>query len=727
MILRELREIDQATDDILVYGFDGTINKKILTNTLGQLDIVNVNLDIALSDLKTVLDAIDANTDTLEAKTQSIRDQLDVKLSTRSSESTAIEILNALGQESGTDILTELQNLVIDLNTSGLAQEDTLIEVRDLLTNIETELQTINSRLDVDLSTRSSEDTLLLVKTAIDAINVDIDVALSTRASESTLLLVKTTIDNINSNIDVALSTRSSESTSQSILSALGEQSGTDILTALQNLLTNTTGLATEATLALIKTAIESIDSDFDVALSTRASESTLASVLTELESIDSKDFATETTLALMKTAIDAINADIDVALSTRASEVTLALVKTALDTLNASIDVNLSTRASENTVQAILDTLGTTSGITLLSELVSLANKDFATETTLALMKIAIDAINADIDVALSTRASESTLDLVRIAVQAIDTDIDVALSTRSSEATLLLVKTNLDDIKTKLDTLNSTDFSTEVTSQAILDALGTASGTDIINQLQCICDTLNDGIEVTIPPSATNQTIELVFDQDHIAPNKFQWQEVLEYTIPTGFDLNAVTFDSKSDVSGESARVISKEVHGSFDSLNDIYTDSGIFWSAPKFGAKLYVFVTTAIGAGANDNITITYVNQDGIAGRIGTVIIPKSSVVGTRLKVTLEGDDRGIRDVTNVTHSELGQAGEFDLESVIELFYLTLTNQGIQYQSSAVSLGGIVVLEDETLFLQYESNSATSNNRRVALVATLVEKSV
>ena len=154
MILRELREIDQATDDILVYGFDGTTNRKISTNSLGKLDIVNVNLDIALSDLKTVLDAIDANTDTLEDKTQSIRDQLDVALSTRSSESTSQAILDALGEISGTNILNELQNL---------ATEATLIEVRDFLDTVETKLQLILDQLDVKLSTRASELTLASV------------------------------------------------------------------------------------------------------------------------------------------------------------------------------------------------------------------------------------------------------------------------------------------------------------------------------------------------------------------------------------------------------------------------------------------------------------------------------------------------------------------------------------------------------------------------------------
>ncbi len=39
MILRELREIDQATDDILVYGFDGIDNQKIKTDNDGKIDL----------------------------------------------------------------------------------------------------------------------------------------------------------------------------------------------------------------------------------------------------------------------------------------------------------------------------------------------------------------------------------------------------------------------------------------------------------------------------------------------------------------------------------------------------------------------------------------------------------------------------------------------------------------------------------------------------------------
>jgi len=66
------------------------------------------------------------------------------------------------------------------------------------------------SRLDIELSTRASESTLLNIKTRAD----NIDVALSTRASESTL-------SSIYNRLDVALGTRASESTLSNLLNTV--------------------------------------------------------------------------------------------------------------------------------------------------------------------------------------------------------------------------------------------------------------------------------------------------------------------------------------------------------------------------------------------------------------------------------------------------------------------------------------------------------------------------
>ncbi len=285
MILRELREIDQATDDILVYGFDGSNNQKIKIDTAGRLDIISDNLDIPLSDLKTVLDAIDANTDTLEDKTQSIRDQLDVLSSSRASESTSQLILSALGEISGTDIITELQNLTT--NTTGLATEATLIEVRDLLDIVETKLQLILDQLDVKLSTRASEITLTSVLSQLDIKLSELRDSIKGSGNKDFTTL-EADVEAILVQLDVVLSSRASESTLQSAVDAIGESSGTNLLDELQNILDKLTDIgnidfATEATLIEIRDYVDTV-------------EIKLQTIIDKLDTLIATDFATEAT-----------------------------------------------------------------------------------------------------------------------------------------------------------------------------------------------------------------------------------------------------------------------------------------------------------------------------------------------------------------------------------------------------------------------------------------------
>ena len=235
---------------------------------------------------------------------------------------------------------------------------------------------------DVDLSTLATEETLSNVKDAIDILEV--------------------TLNNIESNtdkLDVDLSTRASESTLSEIKDSIGQESGTTILSRLQE-----------------------IYNKLDVQLSSRASELTLSNVKTnlddvktKLDTLNTKDFATQTTLSQIKTAIDAINTDIDVVLSTRASEATLTEIKeilgqesgvtvlSRLQELLDQLDVDLSTRASENTLIQVRDYLDTVE-----TKLQSLIDKNQAKETGGNLDNI---KSNTDkLDTNLSTRLAETT-----------------------------------------------------------------------------------------------------------------------------------------------------------------------------------------------------------------------------------------------------------------------------------------------------------------------------
>lgn len=248
-----------------------------------------------------------------------------------------------------------------------------------------------------------------------------------------------------------------------------------------------------------------------------------------------------------------------------------------------------------------------------------------------------------------------------------------------------------------------------------------GKISGTNTFSNV--VIDS-NGRLQVAIPPAVSNIPIQLLWDKPHSAVNSGEWQELLYYTIPDGYDFNAVTFAGTSQFANEHIRAVQKTIGATFNCSTDTFTD-GSYISLPKFATRMYLYVTSTIGASVNDDITITYTNNKGITGRTANVTITKSSATGTRLEVPLQTGDDGVIDITNVIHSATGQAGGFRICFYIEFFYLMLSSSGVLYQSNSVSLGGIVVPEKETVYLEYLSATKTTYNRRINLYGTLVPK--
>lgn len=145
-------------------------------------------------------------------------------------------------------------------------------------------------------------------------------------------------------------------------------------------------GGATEATLLQVLAELQgTLDVNTGLDLSGLSSEATLELVRLLLVSLDGKDYSTATKQDVAKAVLDLIKSNTD------------------------NLDVALSTRATEATLEAAR----------LL--LVSLDGKDYATETTLALIKPVLDLIktNSDnLDTPLSTRATETTLAQVKTGI---------------------------------------------------------------------------------------------------------------------------------------------------------------------------------------------------------------------------------------------------------------------------------------------------------------------
>lgn len=233
------------------------------------------------------------------------------------------------------------------------------------------------------------------------------------------------------------------------------------------------------------------------------------------------------------------------------------------------------------------------------------------------------------------------------------------------------------------------------------------------------------SDGrLEVAFTPALTNISVQLLHDRQHTAINSGEWQEVLNYIVPIDYNLNVIAFEAQSQTANEAARAIYKNIMGTFNCSTNTFTDGNNI-TLPRFATRLYAYVTTDIGSGVNDTFTITYTNAMGVTGRTANITIAKSSLAGTRLEVPLQTGDRGIIDITNITHSATGQAGAVQFGGYIELLYLTLTSSNTQYQTASIPLGSQVVLEGETIYLQYLSSTKTTYVRRLNLSTALVPK--
>lgn len=128
------------------------------------------------------------------------------------------------------------------------------------------------------------------------------------------------------------------------------------------------------------------------------------------------------------------LNTNIDVALSTRASEATLALIKAKTDNL----DVLLSTRLKA------ADTLAAVTNLTQFNGSAIVLGPGVRTAGTLRATIATDDVVpvtNANLDATLSTRATEATLALIKAKTD----NLDVLLSTRLKAADTLAAVTSL------------------------------------------------------------------------------------------------------------------------------------------------------------------------------------------------------------------------------------------------------------------------------------------
>lgn len=330
--------IQDAEGDQLGVNADGSINVIVQDITL---DHTNDSVEV----FQDTHDNLNANANVQQNNTDvSAANPLYTQTTNGNLETTQAQILTELqSANSSLDAIESDADAIrlqaVDINAELDTQTGILTNIKTDTAQIITELQASNTSLD---NIESDADA---IRIAVQSIDTDFDVALSTRATEATQLDNKAELQAINSELD-----------SQTVLLTNIDQSTNDI-----------------------ETAVESIDTKFDVNLSTRNAETTQLQVLSELQTANTSLDNIEADADAIRIATQSIDTDFDVALSTRATEATQLLNLTELQAVNAELDLQTALLTtindSANDIEARLESFDTDAGATTSNTLRTSSN----------------------------------------------------------------------------------------------------------------------------------------------------------------------------------------------------------------------------------------------------------------------------------------------------------------------------------------------------------------
>lgn len=351
---------------------------------------------------------------------------------------------------------------------------------------------------------------------------------------------------------------------------------------------------------------------------------------------------------------------------------------------------------------------------------LATLAGKDFATQTTLLAIKNTdgvkkiVDALPVGDNTIGRAKVTDGTNVLGVDAQNAIYVGGKAAIGAVPSSNPVAVSGVDGGGLKRALLTDNTGKLLVTATSTGNSQVEGRAAdgttpvgnpvligGQDGINVQSIKTDTLGR-LEV-VPATRPTQLpllIDLFYRATEGAIVATQFKRVLTYTVPTGYSAYLVQFSSWQNETSYSRLVIETGL-GTLNVTTNVFTD-GSAYTSPQFSGTVEAEVTTQFGAANIITVTVTYVNQSGVAGRTGTLTIPKSSIVGTRVVLVLQAGDTGVRDITAMSAAPSGGAGALKVLGFITLTWhsnlATTTGLLTQYYPGAIAFpeGTIVGIE-------------------------------
>jgi len=199
-------------------------------------------------------------------------------------------------------------------------------------------------------------------------------------------------------------------------------------------------------------------------------------------------------------------------------------------------------------------------------------------------------------------------------------------------------------------------------------------------------------------------------------------QWKRAARHTIPVGYNGYLIRFTSFQAEAAYS-RICALTPMGSLNIITNVYT-IGTYYTLPQWTSDLEVDVTQAIGSAANVVVTVNYTNELGISARTGTVTIPKSSIIGTRLSVALQAGDLGVSTIESVSVAPTSSSGGINLEGFVQLGYHE--DGGTNFMETMFGPGAVAFPAGTILVIEHQGGTV-SKARRFDMLTQLIKIAV
>ena len=219
----------------------------------------------------------------------------------------------------------------------------------------------------------------------------------------------------------------------------------------------------------------------------------------------------------------------------------------------------------------------------------------------------------------------------------------------------------------------------------------------------------------------TALPKIIDITFNKSEGALVANAYKRVATYTVPIGYIGYLIKFVSfQNEVA--SSRVVAETNLGTHNNNTNIFT-AGTPYVDPQWASVIQAEVTTAFAAGSgNVVLTVGYTNENGTAGRTGTITIPKGSVIGSRWDLVLQAGDLGLRSIQTVS----GTPTQVGVVKILGLVQLGLhQDQSTTAQTETLYAPGAITFPAGTVIgIEYAGGTVSKQRILNALIQLLVQ---